>query len=410
MIPFVVKVALRHLLASPVQTALLTTGVSIGVLVFVFITSLILGLKDVLVEQTIGNLSHVTLEPRERSARILLDPPTNGRDAPRILAARQPATFQRKQIRNWQSYAEIARRTPGVLVVSPQIVGNGFLVRGEAVLPASIQGVLPERLSSIADVARYIQSGEDNLDLSGIILGRKLADELGVGVGQPLVVRSDRQRERTLLVRAVYETGVGSLDERVAFVHLRVARGLFDLPDGISQIEMKVDDVFAAPEYKERLERATGLKATAWTEKNQQLRDALNAQGRSANLIQGFSLITVVVGVASALLLTTYRRRNEIGIMRSFGTSRWFIATVFLLQGGMIGFAGAIVGSVAGWQLCTFLRDAAQLESGRPLLPFDPAQGGYVLVTLLTTAGSVLAAVWPAWTATRVDPIEVITQ
>lgn len=408
MTPFVVKVALRYLLSSPVQTALLVSGVSIGVLVFVFITSLILGLKDVLVEQTIGNLSHVTLEPRERTGRILVDASTAG--ATRVLAAYQPATFQRKQIRNWQAYADVARRTPGVLVVSPQIVGNGFLVRGEAVLPASIQGVLPERLSSIADVARYIQSGEDNLDLSGIILGRGLADELGVGVGQPLVVRSDRQRERTLIVRAVYETGVGSLDERVAFVHLRVARGLFDLPDGISQIEMKVDDVFAAPEYKEHLERATGLKATAWTEKNQQLRDALNAQGRSANLIQGFSLVTVVVGVASALLLTTYRRRNEIGIMRSFGTSRWFIAVVFLLQGGMIGLGGAIVGSLAGWQLCAFLRDAAQLESGRPLLPFDPAQGGYVLVTALTTAGSVLAAIWPAWTATRVDPIEVITQ
>lgn len=409
--PFSLKVALRHLASSPAQTLLLIGGVAVSAFLFVFIASLINGLRDTLVKKTIGNLAHIVLEPKEQTARLLVEGNDFGvgQDS-LILDAYEKANFQRDQIRNWQSFVDIAARTNGVTVISPEMVGNGFLIRGQAVAPVSVVGILPERINAMANIEANLVQGDATLDLSSIVLGKKLAEKLGLRIGQSVVLRSDRDRERTLLLRGIYDVGVSSLDERIVYVNIRVARGLFDLAGGVTQIELKVDDLFKADQFAEELASATGLKSTPWTEGNKSLRDGLNAQGRSGMLIQGFSLITVVVGVASALLLTTYRRRNEIGIMRSFGVSKSFIATIFVLQGMIVGMGGAIVGAAGGYQLCAFLRDSARLDNGDPLLPFDPAQGAYVEVIVLTTIGSMLAAIWPARAATRVDPVEVISQ
>jgi lipoprotein-releasing system permease protein len=231
---------------------------------------------------------------------------------------------------------------------------------------------------------------------------------LGIRVGQPLVARSDRGRERTLTVRAIYSTGIGSLDERVAFVNIQLARTLLDLPQGISQIELKLDDVNAAPEIAATLSRATNLKTTSWVERNAQLFSALISQAQSGTLIQMFSLITIVVGVSSALLLTTYRRRGEVAIMRSMGISRTFVVLIFILQGLFIGLLGAGIGAAAGDGFCVLLAEAAR-GGGSPF-PIDPAQGGYVAVVVLTTLGSIVAAILPARAAARVDPVEVLNQ
>jgi len=407
--PFALKVAFRHLTSSPAQTLLLVGGVAVSAFLFVFIASLINGLRDTLVKKTIGNLAHIVLEPKEQTARLLVNRVEAGQNL-LLLDAYEKANFQRDQIRNWQSYVDIASQMQEVTAISPEMVGNGFLIRGQAVAPVSVVGVLPERINAMASIEANLVEGETTLDLSSIVIGKKLAEKLGLRVGQAVVLRSDRDRERTLLLRGIYDVGVSSLDERVVYVNIRVARGLFDLPGGVTQIELKVDDLFRVDEIAEELSAATGLKSTPWTEGNKSLRDGLNAQGRSGMLIQAFSLITVVVGVASALLLTTYRRRSEIGIMRSFGVSKGFIATIFVLQGGIVGMGGAIVGAIGGYQLCAFLRDVARLENGDPLLPFDPAQGAYAEVIVLTTIGSMLAAIWPARAATRVDPVEVISQ
>ena len=407
--PFALKVALRHLASSPAQTILLVGGVAVSAFLFVFIASLINGLRDTLVRKTIGNLAHVVIEPTDQTARLLI-PRSSENGQGLVLDAYEKANFQREQIRNWQSYVDIATKTPGVRVISPEMVGNGFLIRGQAVAPVSVTGILPERINAMANIESNLISGEATLDLSSIVLGQKLAEKLGLRVGQSVILRSDRNRERTLILRGIYDVGVSSLDERIVYVNIRVARGLFDLPGGVTQIELKIDDLFGADIFAKDLAAATGLKTTPWTEGNKSLRDGLAAQSRSGMLIQGFSLITVVVGVASALLLTTYRRRSEIGIMRSFGVSKTFIAIIFVLQGAIVGMGGALVGAAGGYQLCVFLRDAARLDNGEPLLPFDPNQGAYVEVIVLTTIGSMLAAIWPARAATRVDPIEVISQ
>src|SRR5690606_24551209 len=116
-----------------------------------------------------------------------------------------------------------------------------------------------------------------------------------------------------------FELGVDALDSRSAFVSLSTARTLFELPQGISRIEIKLIDLNQANDIAARIAAETGLKATPWTEGNASLLDGLRAQGSSGDLIKAFALITIIIGVASALLLSTYRRRSEIGIMRAMG-------------------------------------------------------------------------------------------
>lgn len=401
---FAVKVAWRYLTSNRTQTALLLGGVAIGVLVFVFITALIGGLRVFLIQQTTGNIAHITLEPPERVARVLAV--DEGRTP---LVAFIASNTKRQQIFAWQTQLRIAETTPGVKVASPQINGNAFLVKGQATSPVLLNGLRPERLDAISAISPKIISGSARLDIDGILIGEKLAANLGVRVGQPVVARTDRGRERTLSVRAIYRTGLGSLDERVAFVNIQLARTLLDLPQGISQIELKTDDVNAAPRIAAALGPSTGLKATSWVERNAQLFVALNSQGQTGSLIQIFSLITIVIGVSSALLLTTYRRRGEIAIMRSMGISRPFVVLIFILQGLFIGLLGAGLGASAGYGFCVLLADLSRRSDGSAF-PIDPAQGGYLAVIVLTTIGSVLAAILPARAAARVDPVEVLNQ
>jgi lipoprotein-releasing system permease protein len=298
-------------------------------------------------------------------------------------------------------------QTPGVIAARPEIDGNGFIVRGEAVAPVAVKGIEPEKLSLVAPIASNLVQGSADLSAGSLLIGIKLAHDLGLNVGQPVILRTDRNRERLVTVRGIFETGIASVDERIAYLNLRSARPLFDLPDGVTQVSIRLSDPTEAPLIAQALTSQTALSAKPWQEENRNLEEALAAQGRTGTLIQLFAMISIIIGVASALLLSTYRRRSEIGIMRSFGISRRFVATVFVAQGLLVGLVGGLVGALAGYGLCLWLFSIKQ-PGGDPVLPIAPEQGGYLLVILLTVLGAVLAAALPARAATRVDPLEAI--
>jgi lipoprotein-releasing system permease protein len=399
---FDLKVALRYLLSNRLQSALLIGGVAIAVTVFTFNAALINGLAEFQIDRVVGSSAHVTIEPA--TPRPAVAPAAAGVIR---LVATQPALQRREQIKEWRSVERIIDTLPGVTGVSYNIVGTGLVTRGEQTLPVSLKGVEPARLAAIAPINANIVEGEARLGLNDVLIGRKLANDLGIGVGQPIFITSNQGRERTLTVRGLYATGVESLDARLAYVNLDTARVMFDLPEGLTEIEIKLADIYAARAVARQLADTTGLEATAWMDKNQRLREALEGQGNSGQIIKMFTLITIVVGVASALLLTTFRRRPEIGIMRSFGISQRFVLSVFMLQGALIGIIGSLVGCFLGWGFSTLLAGAG--EGGRRL-PVDPNLGQYDVALLLAAAASIAAALWPARAASRIDPVEAISQ
>ena len=399
---FAFKVARRYLLSNPSQTLLLIAGVALGVTVFIFITALIAGLEVRLTEQVTGDNAHVSIEAPTRVARVITG------DVP-VESIALVSTLQRKQIRNWPMVVDLLRSTDGVSAISPQISGSAFLVKGEAVSPLSVLGVEPDGVDAISQITPKVVGGSGQLRADGLLIGAKMAEEFGLEAGQAILLRTERGVERQLTISGIFRTGLQSLDERVAFMSMQTARPLFALPEGVTNIEVKLADPSQAREMARFLGEATALRATPWQEKNESLEDALQAQGQTGKMIQAFSLISIIIGIASALVLSAYRRRSEVGIMRAFGISGSFIIWVFLLQGLLIGLVGAVVGCGVGYGLCVFLEGITKAD-GTSALPIAPEQGGYVAALVLTTLGAVIASIIPARNAARVDPLEAIQQ
>ncbi|MEO8759066.1 MAG: FtsX-like permease family protein [Devosia sp.] len=395
-----IKIAFRYLTANRGQTVLLILGVAVGVYVFVFMSALIGGLAVLLLDRTVGNISHVTIEPADR------DPVSLYGTGPGTLLAVLKSSQQRSTLQSAAAFLPVVRAIPHVRIVAGQVLGNGFLSKGEAIAPVSVTGVAPDDVSAISDIAASLVAGSTDLPIGTALIGQGLASKLGVSVGQTMTIKSERGIEQTLTVGGIFVLGVAGLDDAAAYLNIRAARVLFDLPEGLSRLEVKLDDLKVAPAVALDIAAATGLKATPWTAKNQQLLDGLTAQASSGNLIKGFALVTIIIGIASALLLSTYRRQSEIGIMRAMGATRRFVVFVFVIQGTLIGLIGGLLGAGLGYfSLLPFPPPAATSAAG---LPVDVNQGAYAAAILLTLLGAMLASIWPAYSASRVDPVKVI--
>jgi lipoprotein-releasing system permease protein len=233
---FSLIVAWRYLISNTSQSALLIAGVALGVTAYVFITALVQGLAIRLTDDVTANSAHISLEPPIRFARILTAP------GMKTEAVSLVSTLQRKQIRNWRSTLELVRQQPQVTAISPQISGNAFLLRGEAVAPVAVTALEPENLDAITPISEKIVEGTPNLAGGDILIGVRLAETLGLSAGQPVLFRTDRGVERLLTVRGIYRTGIRDLDERIALLSIQVARPLFLLPDGVTNIEIKLHD------------------------------------------------------------------------------------------------------------------------------------------------------------------------
>jgi lipoprotein-releasing system permease protein len=399
---FALRVAFRYLTANRVQTGLLVGGVALSVIVFVFMTALIRGLALFLIAQTTGQIAHVEMEPPRKIAQVL--------NADGRFAAQPISTFQRQQIRNWQLVVDQAEKLDHVVAVVPEVTGNGFLVRGTAVAPVALLGIDPSQIDAIIPLSKSIIDGSADLSTGGLLIGAELAEDLGLRAGIPVMLRSDRGIERLIPVTGIFRIGLSNVDRRIAYLSIAVARPLLALPNGVTSVSIKLDDPASAPSVAEQLKRQMPLKITAWQEKNRSLQTALESQGRTGNFIQAFAMIAIMISIASALLITSVRRRGEIGIMRSFGISRGFVASVFVFQGVIIGLVASLIGAAIGYRLCLFLSEGVTGPDGGPLLPIAPAEGGYVLVIALTVIGSALSAILPAQAAARLDPVEAIQQ
>lgn len=396
------KIATRYLTANKAQTALLITGVAVGVFIFIFMSALIGGLAEFILSRTVGDLSHVTIEAEEPDPPLLIAP------AGHVLTVTERGRTRTATLAEAETWLPLIEAVAGVRAVSPQIIGAGFLTRGAQVSQVSVTGVEPGRESAILDLDGYMVEGSARPGSGLIVLGRDLADDLALSLGQTVRLQSSGGVTALLTLTGVFETGNGAMDGARAFVSLPVARTLFAMPQGVTRIEIKLDDLNAAGTTALRIRALTGLDAVPWTDGAEQLMEALNAQAQTGYFLKTFALITIVIGVASALMLSTYRRRPEIGIMRAMGAGRNFVMFVFVAQGALIGLMGGVMGAALGYLALLPFPSRDAFEPGT--LPMDITQGSYGLAITLTVIGAVLASILPARAASRVDPVTAIGQ
>jgi len=399
---YALKIATRYLSASKAQTALLVFGVAVGVFIFIFMSALIGGLAEFILSRTVGDISHITIKAEVADPAILISPEGQ------ILSITEKGRIRSATLNDAAIYAPLIESLPGVIAVSPQITGVAFLTRGAQVAQVTVSGVDPGRESAILNLSGYMVQGSHRLGSGLIVLGQTLADDLSLRLGQTLRLQSSAGVSSVLILSGIYKTGNGMLDGSNIYVSLATARTLFALPQGVTRIEIKLSDLNAADATALRIRALTGLDAVPWTDGAEQLMEALDAQAQTGYFLKSFALITIVIGVASALLLSTYRRRPEIGIMRAMGAGRGFVVFVFVAQGAIIGLLGGLTGAGLGYLALLPFPSRDAFQSGT--LPLDITQGSYGLAISLTVVGAILASILPARSAARVDPVTAIGQ
>ncbi len=400
---FALKVAWRYLLSTRLQTGLLVVGGALGVVIFLVLAALAKGLAVTLTDAVSGSIPHVTIEPPQVRARPFVDAPADSV----VQAATPLSSTVRAQIRNVPALLSLARAQPEVKGATARVLGSAFLVRGESRAAITVQGLETTDLDLIAPVTKKLVAGEADLSRGGLIIGQTLAKDLELRVGSTILLRTDRGRERLTRVDGIYKADEEGQDRGNAYLVISVARALFDLPGGVDEISLKLHDANAAPAVARRLRGALAFRVTAWQERNPLLAAIILSQTTQTNIIQAFTLLTVLIGVASALLLSTYRRRGEIGVMRSFGLSRGFVATVFVFQGTILGALSSALGVTGGWFLTNWL-GSIKTSTGDLLLPISQDGAAYAIVVVATITGSAVAAVIPARSASSIDPLEVV--
>jgi lipoprotein-releasing system permease protein len=399
---YALKIAGRYLTASKSQTALLVVGVALGVFIFIFMSALIGGLAEFILARTAGDMSHITI------AAEAVDPPQLTALNGTVLMVSQSGT-QAQSLTDAAAFLPLIAALPQVKAVSPQITGPAVLRRGLQAAQVSVTGLEMGRESAITNLAGYLVAGDVSLRAGAVVLGQSLVDDLHLSLGQSVTLQSTNAAETTLTLSGIYQIGAGGgMDRGRAYVSIGTARSLFAMPQSLSRIEIKLFDLYAADSTAAQITAQTGLPATSWTKDGAQLLEALSAQAQTGYFLKSFAMISIVIGISSALLLSTYRRRPEIGIMRAMGAPRGFVVLVFVLQGALIGVMGGLLGAGLGYaSLLPFpTRDA--FRSGT--LPIDITQGSYGLAILLTLIAAIAASILPARAAARVDPVTAIGQ
>ena len=350
------------------QTVLIIVGVAAGVAVIAYISALINGLQANTLAKTLGAQSHISIKAPDD----LVTPAAAVLQGTSVLTETQPRAQRLRSVANWQALVPLLEKLPEVAGVSPMVAGAGLALRGEAVQSIALMGVDLDRYDRVVGLRSKVVSGVARLEPGESIVGRELAQDLGVRVGDRLTVQTG-QRSETLRVTALVDLGVRDLNRRTVIVPLRAAQNLLALPGGATSLDVTLRDVWVAQSLASQLRAQYPYKIESWQESNAQLVSALNAQSVSTSIIRGVVLAVVVLGIASVLVVSVVQKQREIGILRAMGATRGQVLRLFLIQGAVVGAIGSAVGILLAVALIFVFTSFVRGSDGLPLFDISLA-------------------------------------
>jgi lipoprotein-releasing system permease protein len=400
---FEIIVAFRFMREGLMQTLLIVLGVGLGAGVIIFMSALLAGLQSNVVRRTLNFQAPIVVLPPDQVAR-----PLRAEAGAQTAAQVQPRSQQLRSIDQWQKVRDQIRRTPGVTALTPIVSGPGFAQRADANKAVNITGIEPDTYFSVIALLEKIVAGTVSVGPLDIVIGTELAADLGVEPGDKLRLATATGAAATMTVAGIFDFGNKSVNERNVYISLRSAQSLLDLVGGVSAIEVRVQDPFAAEDVAERLRAGTGLQVDSWIRTNAQFFTAMAAQKLTNTLIRVFVGLTVALGIASVLVVSVIQKSREIGILRAMGTSREQVLRVFLIQGGTVGLAGSLLGSALALAFLAVWRTVAVEPDGTPMFIIEMPLSLFALAAGASILVGVLAAVSPARRAARLDPVIAI--
>lgn len=400
---FELFVASRYLRAKRRQavisliTVISVIGVAAGVMALVIALAINNGFRTSLERSLLGATPHVVLLEKEPSSGIA----------------------------NWRELCSKLAKVPNVRRAAPALYGKVLAAGPIQSAEATIKGMPLDG----QDFREHITAGEvgdlNNVrGLPGVVLGTHLARRIGMRVGDvvrlispqgeltPFGLRSSQTRFR---VAALFESGFYDLDNQFAFTTLPAAQKLFSLGDVVNSIELKVNDLEAAPETARLAEEQAGkeLGATSWMEQNRQILNALKME-RIVSVVT-ISLIQLVaaLNILTALFMSVMEKRRDIAVLLSMGARRRQIAQIFIAQGLMIAAAGIILGLTLGYGL-SYLADHYRLFAldeeiySLSYVPFEARPIDALWISATALAVTLAATLYPARSATKITPVETL--
>jgi lipoprotein-releasing system permease protein len=404
-LPFELFLGLRYLKPKrsfvSVITLISLVGVTIGVWVLIVVIAVMSGFDRELREKLMGMHAHVTV--------------TGG------------------IIENGDAVLKTVLATPHVKAAAPFAMSLVLLEFNRSTAAPYLKGIDPAKEVTVSKLGDYIQQGA--LDLTGekVVIGKELALQYGIFLGDKVTVSSPRVIEKKgqevdlpleLTVTGIFQSGMYEYDSSLIFTSLETAQELYGIGHAIHGVEVATDDPFAgAIAVSRQLNRELGspFRAQTWMQMNEKLLGAIQVEKTSMFLILSLVIVVAAFCVMGTLITVAAQKTNEIGVLKACGATPWRIARIFLFQGFLVGVIGVTLGVLLGLltiahvdEVRMFLANALHIELfpkeiyNLPNLPVYLSTGDLVRISvsalIIATLGGVLPALWAA----LLEPVEAL--
>jgi lipoprotein-releasing system permease protein len=404
---FELFVALRYLRAKRKQavisiiTAISILGVAAGVMALVIALAINNGFRGTLQRNLLTATAHVSILEKE---------PGYG-------------------IENWRELVSRLRKIPGVTSAAPTLYGQVMMVGRVQSTGAILKGVEPALAAEQTEMLAHLKEGSikdlERADtVPGIVLGSKLAQSLGTSPGKILRVVSPqgemtpwgpRITEYRFKVVGIFESGFFELDANWAYASLRSTQMVLNLEDVVNSIELRVADIYKAPEIAAAANSMIGpkLAATHWMEQNRPVLNALKMEKVVTVITIGLIQLVSALNILIALVMMVMEKYKDIAILMSMGARHQQIRRIFMLQGVLIGVVGSAIGLVAGYSISWLANHYRWVRLDEEVyslayVPFEPRGLDAFWIVAVAIGVSFIATLYPARNATQIVPVEAL--
>ncbi len=339
------------------------------------------------------------------------------------------------QLDNWQALAERTQGMPHVQGAAPFIQGQVMVNADRQVSGTLLQGILPEYEATVSEVAQKMKLGRLT-DLVpgefGIVLGAELASHLGVIVGDKVTIITPQvtstpagilPRLKRFTVVGVFQVGMYEYDRNMALIHLDDAGKLFRIEPAVSGLRLKLDDLFNAPRITQSMSDALGseYRVSDWTHAHSNFFKAVQTEKRVMFIILLLIVAVAAFNIVSTLVMVVTDKRGDIAILKTQGLSNLSVMGIFIVLGCVIGSVGTLIGTLGGILLALNVETIVPAIEHAFGVQFMAADVYYISevpskliwsdvywIAAMAFILSLLATLYPAWQASRINPAEVL--
>ena len=372
------RIATRFLRTSLGQSLLIITGIAVGIAVQIFVGTLITSLQANLLDTTIGNASHITLQNIDDKKPLVLTP----------------------------AVLRVLRSDPRVKLIVPDRVLSVIFSKGTDSAPITVVGAEPSDINAIYKMSKHLSSGRLVRGPGEVILGKSFAKKYSLAVGDPVLVVLPGGSRQELTLVGIFDVGTSAVNDRLGFTTPSFPRQALGFgANEYSDVQTQLTDPFLSTSVIKEwtgLAAFRGLQYKDWQIENAQLLVGLQGQSSSSYMIQVFVLVAVALGIASTLAISAVQKTRQIGILKAMGLTDRRAGVVFLWEAAMLGGAGTVLGFVFGLGLLRLF------QLGPVNFPIVLDFGFVAGSCMAGLAVALLSAIIPSRRTSRLDPIEVI--